>query len=202
MVPGIEAAEEFGVSWIAMVCSFWHEYSIAQGPPWYGFDFKNKKMTFYDDGKTRINTTTWLQCGRAMTVLLSFKELPDDENDTSPTVSRWRNKPLWISSFFVSQREMLDSIQRVSGQTDADWTIEYEPSADRWKRGMESLKNGDRSGMATAMYARTFYPNGDGDIQSKGQLDNEVLGLPKEDMVEASRRAVELIESGYNYFNR
>ena len=199
VIPGVKAIEEAGFSsYIVMCCSFWYEYSIAQGPEWYGFDFANKKITLYDDGKTKIPTTTWRQCGRALASLLSLKELPEDESDKSTTVSNWRNKPLYISSFFVSQRDMLDSIQKVSGETDKDWTIKYETSADRWKRGMDLLKNGDRTGFATAMYSRTFFPNGDADFRSKG-LANEALGLPKEDMEEASKRAIELVERGYNY---
>jgi hypothetical protein len=197
--PGIEAVEEAGVSsFIVMCCSFWYEFSVAQGHQWYGFDFANKKMTFYDEGKTAIPTTTWRQCGRALASLLSLKELPEDENDKATTISNWRNKPLYISSFFLSQREMLDSIQRVSGETDKDWTIEYEASADRWKRGNDLLKNGDRSGHALAMYSRTFFPNGDADFRSKG-LANEALGLPKEDLDEASKRAVDMVKRGYNY---
>ncbi|KAF5008598.1 hypothetical protein FDECE_5132 [Fusarium decemcellulare] len=200
---GIEAIEKAGVSsWIAMCCSYWYEFSIAQGPQWYGFDFSNnqKKVTLYDDGKTQINTSTWLQCGRAIASLLSLKELPEDENDKSPTISQWRNKPLYISSFLVSQREMLDSIQRVTGTTDKDWQIEYEGSKARWERGMGLLQKGDRSGFALAMYARTFYPNGDGNFGAKYGLANDVLGLPTEDLDEASKRALEMVEASYNYY--
>jgi len=49
-----------------------------------------------------------------------LKELPDDESDTSLTLSRWMNKPLYISSFLISQRDMLDSVNRVMGTTEKD----------------------------------------------------------------------------------
>lgn len=201
--PGINAIEEAGVSsWIAMCCSFWYEFSVCQGPQWYGFDFSNgqKKITLYDDGNTQINTSTWEQCGRAFASLLSLKVIPDDENDKSPTISQWRNKPLYISSFLLSQRQMLDSIQRVTGTTDKDWTIEYEGAKERWQRGCDLVKQGDHSGWALAMYARTFFPNGDGNFEAKYGLANEALGLPKEDLDEASARAVEMAEANYNYF--
>ncbi|KAF4983912.1 hypothetical protein FZEAL_789 [Fusarium zealandicum] len=203
VMPGIKAIEETGVSsWVAMCCSYWYEFSVAQGPQWYGFDFSNnqKKITFYDDGMTQINTSTWLQCGRALVSLLNLKELPEDENDKSPTISQWRNKPLYISSFLLSQREMLDSVQRVTGTTDKDWQIEHEGSKARWQRGMDLLSSGDRSGWALAMYARTFYPNGDGNFEAKHGLANDVLGLPKEDLDEASKRAIGMVEASYNYY--
>ncbi|KAF7555975.1 hypothetical protein G7046_g6418 [Stylonectria norvegica] len=201
--PVIEAIQKAGVSsWIGLVSSFWYEFSVATGENWYGFNFKEKKMTFYDDGNTRINTTTWLQTGRAMAKLLSLKELPEDENDTSPTISKWRDAPLRISSFRLSQREMLDSIERVTGTTDKDWTIEYESSKARYERGMERLKAGDRSAFAIVLYSRVFFPNGDGDFETSHGIENKTLGLPVEDLDEASKRAVEMVENGYNYFTK
>src|SRR4051794_23008406 len=68
-------------SWISIICGFWYEFSLAGGPERYGFDFKNHTVTFFDDGNTPINTSTWSQCGRAVANLLSLKVLPDDEND-------------------------------------------------------------------------------------------------------------------------
>jgi hypothetical protein len=200
---GVQAIEKVGFSsWIAMVCGFWYEFSTACPPEWYGFDIANRKATFYDDGKTRINTSTWIQCGNALAGLLSLKELPEDENDTSPNVSQWRDKALYVSSFRINQREMLDSLQRVTGTTDADWSIDYEGSKERWERGKALLQSGDRRGHALAMYARTFFPNGDGDFESKNGTANKVLGLPEEDLDEASKRAVAMNEGGYNYFTK
>ena len=200
--PGIEAAEEAGISYIVLSCGFWYEHSVAQGPTFFGFDVNKRNATLYDDGKTIITTSTWQQCGRAFAALLSLKELPEDENDKSPTISQWRNKLLYIKSFRISQRDMLDSLQRVLGETDKDWTIDYEPSADRYKRAMGLLKQGDRSGYTMAMYSRTFFPNGDADSETKYGLANDELGLPKEDLDEASKRAIDLTEGGYNYFTR
>ena len=200
VLGGIEDIEKGGVSsWVTMCCSFWYEFSLSLGSNggWYGFDFKNKKVAFNDDGNTKINTSTWDQCGRAIKSLLSLKELPEDEHDTSPTVSQWRNKPLYISSFLVSQRDMLDSVHRVMGTTDKDWKIESEKSSERYKHGLERFKKGDHIGFAIALYSRTFYPNGDGNFEAKHGLANGALGLPKEDLDEATKRAVGLAESGF-----
>ncbi|KAK7227392.1 hypothetical protein V2G26_015395 [Clonostachys chloroleuca] len=196
---GLADVEKTGTaSWIALVCSFWYEFSLSFNANSYGFDIPNKKVTFFDDGSTAINTSTWDQCGRAVASLLSLKELPDDESDRSATVSDWKNRPLYISSFKVSQREMLDSIQRVQGTTDADWVIEHESSSERYKRGQELLKTGDYGGFVICLYTRVFYPNGDGDIEERYGLANEVLGLPKEDLDEASARAIELAAKNAN----
>ena len=187
--------ESLGASYIAMVCGFWYEWSLALGEPWFGFDIKNKKVTFFDDGKTLVNASTWRQCGRALAALLSLPE-----SGTSPAISQWKNKPFYISSFRVSQRDMLDSIHRVTGTTDKDWEITYEPTAQRYKNGKDEMQKGVMTGFAKAMYSRVFFPNGDGDFESSRGLANGLIGLPKEDLDEATKRTVEMVESNWSPF--
>ncbi|KAI9777016.1 MAG: hypothetical protein M1835_005343 [Candelina submexicana] len=204
VVADIDEIAKIGASsWIALVCNMWYEYSLAAGPEWFGFDFKEKKLTLYDDGNTKINVTTWEQCGRAVAAYLNLKELPEDENDQSPTISTWRNKPLYISSFLLNQKDMFESWKRVSGDKDSDWTIDSEPSAERNKRGLEILRTtGDRKGLGLAAFSRIFFPNGGGDYESKLGLANDVLGLPKEDLDERTRFAKEMVDDGYSPFDR
>lgn len=196
---GIKAVEDGGISsWIALTCGTWYEFSLAMGPWWFGIDFANKRVEQCDDGNTLINTSTWEQCGRAIASLLSLKELPDNEEDTSPSISRWRNRALTISSFQISQRDILDSVNRVKGMTDADWQIQREPSHVRYRRGLDLLKSGHRLGFALALYARIFYPDGGANHEATTALDNEILGLPKEDLDEATRRAIGMVDAGFN----
>ena len=187
--------ESLGASYVAMVCGFWYEWSLALGESWFGFDVKNKKVTFFDDGETRINTSTWRQCGRALAALLSLPV-----TGAEPAIEQWKNKLLPFSSFRVSQRDMLDSLHRVLGTADKDWEIKREPTAQRYKDGIEEMQNGMFTGRAKAMYTRVFYPNGDGDFEASMGLENDVLGLPKEELDEATKRAVEMVESGWNPF--
>jgi len=187
--------EGVDTSWIVLVCGFWYEWSLALKKPFFGFDIADRSVTFYDDGKTKIDVSTWDQCGRAIAGLLSLPE-----SGASPCVADWKNKPLYINSFKVSQRDMLDSLHRVLGTTDKDWTIDFEPTDQRFKRGLEDWENGNRMGFATASYARIFYPNGDGDFESKWGTSNKLLGLPKEDLDEATKRVVEMVESGWSPF--
>lgn len=121
--------EELGVSaWVGITCGFWYEYSLPFGPCTYGFDLPNRTVTFFDDGNTRINTSTLPQCGRAVARLLGLKILPDDGGDRTPCLSHYRNRFVYVSSFKISQREMLDSILRVTGTEMRDWKISHEDS--------------------------------------------------------------------------
>ena len=190
-IEDVKNVEGGGVNYVAMVCGFWYEFSLAMGEPWLGFNIQKRTATFYGDGTTKINTSTWEQCGRAVAGLLSlpFK-------NRKPAVQDWKNEGLYISSFLISQRDMLDSLNRVLSTSDADWTITYEPVEERYQKGLEEMQSGNRLGFAKAMYARLFFPSGEGDYETGHELDNKKLGLPEEDFDEATRRAVEMREKG------
>jgi hypothetical protein len=181
-------------SWVGITCGFWYEYSLSRSPAMYGFDFANRAVTFYDDGNTHINTSTWRQCGRAVASLLSLKIEPDRPNDKSPCLAKFKNDSVYISSFNVSQRDMLASAMRVTGTTEKDWKINYEPSNERYKAGRELFQKGDSIGIAKMLYSRIFYPDGCGDFEAKYGLNNDMLGLPKENIDEATKAAIQMAE--------
>lgn len=182
LFANVTEIERLGVSsFFLLACNFWYEFSLGGGPHRYGFDFKKRSLTLYDGGNVAINTSTWPQCGRAVASLLSLKELPDDENDASPTVSRFRNECVYISSFALSQRDMFQSVKRVTGTTDADWTISHEDTKQRYKEGLEAIKTGNHEGWMKMGYSRMFFPDGAGNYEGRG-LHNDVLGLTGEDI--------------------
>ena len=194
-----EEIEGLGMSWIGFVCSFWYEFSLGGGTVRYGFDFKDRKLILFDDGNTPINTSTWPQCGRGVASLLSLKVLPDDENDKSTTLSQFRNGHCRISSFLVSQKDMFESVKRVTGTTDKDWKISSEPSVERYEKGKKDMLAGDRPSFAIQMYTRVFFQNGDGNYEKSHGLANEALGLPKEDLDECTKKGIEYAMSDQSY---
>ena len=98
---------------------------------------------------------------------------------------------VYVSSFTVSQRDMLESALRVTGTKEVDWTITKEPAQERYASGIKEIQEGKRIGFAKMLYTRVFYPDGSGDFeQHKGTL-NSLLGLPKEDIDEATKAAIE-----------
>ena len=149
----------------------------------YGFDFKEKKLTLFDDGNIKIHTSTWPQCGRAVATLLALEDLKP-----------WENKAVNITSFFISQRDMLASVLRVTGDNESDWTITHEGVQERYKRGVEMFQQGNFVGFAILLYARIFFPDAAPSLE--GHIDNEKLGLPEEDLDEFTRIAVKYVESG------
>ena len=180
--------------WITLCCGFWYEFSLAGTEARYGFDFDKKKVTYYDDGNTKINTSTFSQVGRAVASLLSMKILPDNENDKSAYLSQYAHRAVRVSSFFVSQRDMYQSVLKVTGDSEQDWTITHEDVVKRFHRGQRLLKEGQMVGFGILLYARVFYKDGAGDYND--ELDNAVLGLPEENLDEATKIAVEMARAG------
>jgi hypothetical protein len=195
-IKTVEDVEKAGATYVAMCSSFWYEFSLGMGEPWFGFNIKERKVTFYGTGEKRIDTSTWEVCGEAVAALLS---LPVEKSaDGKPALQDWANKGLYVSSFLVSQREMLDSLHRVLGTTDKDWTIRYQDVEERYKEGVEQLQAGNRVGFAQAMYASVFRENAP-TFDKTGGVDNRVLGVKEESLDEATKRAVEMVKGGFGY---
>lgn len=184
--------ERLGMQWLAVCCGFWYDYSLAGGEARFGFDFDKRTLTLYDDGNTKNSTSTLSQVGRAVAKVLSLKELPEDENDKSLTVSSFLQKAVYLKSFVLSQNDMFESVKRVTGTTDADWTVTHENTKERYQAGMAQVKTGNMAGFSKLLYARAFYPDDPSDLASKAQ--NELLGLPEEDLDEATKAGVDLVK--------
>ena len=179
--------EKLGKSWIAVVTGYWYEFSLSGGVERYGFDFENRKVVFVDDGEARIPTSTWPQVGRAVASVMNHLE-------------KFKNNYVYIASFVINQREMLESVKRVSG-TD-DWKVEHQNHKERYDSGISDLKQGNLEGFARAMYTRMFYPDGSGNYAEQRGLHNDMLGLPKEDLDEATKVALEMVRSASTTFGK
>jgi hypothetical protein len=176
---------------------------LARGIDHVGFDFKNKTLRYFDDGNTRISLSSWPQTGLTVAKLLGLKVLPEDESDKSPTLAEFRNRLAYVASFTVNQKEMFESVLRVTGGKESDWKVSHEPVTDIYKKGMERLKSGDTGGFPQLLYARMFFPDkkkpelGCGNFDELRGLDNEKLGLSKEELDYYTKEAVRLVETGH-----
>jgi len=180
-------------SYISASTGFWYEWSVSLTAG-FGFDFSSRTATFYDDGKTQMSLSTWPQVGRAVAALLSLPV--EKEESASASLSDFRNQQIYVASFTTSQAEILDSILRVTGDKREDWKVEYETSRDRYERGIEAMSQGDRMGFARMLYARSMYPvPGVANTEGTHGLTNEMLGLQKEDLDEATKLAVERVRA-------
>ncbi|KAH7024657.1 uncharacterized protein B0I36DRAFT_250248 [Microdochium trichocladiopsis] len=195
--------EERGVSsWISLVCGFWYEFSLGQGTETFGIDSSKKEAILFDGGNTQMDTSTLSYVGKTVAALLS---LPEKKADAAATTSggkggsleQFKNNYVRVAEFSVTQREMLDSVQRVSGTTDKDWKISHETTRERYAHASGEVMKGNYALFVTAMYSRVWFPDGSPVYHDKG-LHDELLGLQKEELDVASKRAVDRGRVGYN----
>ncbi|KAI4114046.1 MAG: hypothetical protein LQ338_008069, partial [Usnochroma carphineum] len=128
--------------------------------------------------------------GRAVAGLLSLPIKPEGSS-TEACLENLRNNVVYINSFTVSQKDMLASVLRLTGTKEDDWTIRKEPAQELFSTAAKQVKEGKKEGFANFLYSRIFFPDGCGDFErSKGTL-NSMLGLPEEDIDEATKVAIE-----------
>ncbi|XWW92219.1 hypothetical protein V2A60_000142 [Cordyceps javanica] len=183
-------------SYILLDSQFWYEFSLAGGPSRYGFDFVKKSLVLFDGGDKPMDTTTWPQSGRAVAALLSLKRLPENASDKSTTLADFSNGTAYIRSFRVTQRDMFESVKRVTKGTDDEWTITHESSQARFDESKARVKANDFTTFTKMLYSRVWMGNA-GDLEGRvGTLHNEALGLPVESLDEATAEAIRLALSG------
>ncbi|KAH7104247.1 hypothetical protein BKA62DRAFT_755439 [Auriculariales sp. MPI-PUGE-AT-0066] len=188
--PICEHIKSLGVSsFVEVSTGYWYEWSLAFADG-FGFDFVTKKVTFYDDGETKMSLSTWPQVGRAVAALLS---LPI-KSEGGSCLEDYQNKSVYMNSFTVSQKDIFQSILRVTGDKPEDWKVEYESSADRYSNAAAAAaaEGGDYSALRRMFYARCFYPiPGLGNSEKHHGLINDAIGLKPDDIDEATRRGIE-----------
>lgn len=189
----IETRGQGRTRWVSLACSFWYEFSLAGTEARYGFDFGKRTLTLINEGRTRINTSTWPQVGRAVARLLALPAQQPTRAATGLSLDQVRNRAVCVSSFHVSQRDMLASVLRVTGTSESEWTVTSEGHAERFVRGKKMMQEGNFMGFGILLYTRAFFPDDPADFQHK--LDNAGLGLyEEEDLDAATKIAVELSE--------
>ncbi|KAF2021060.1 NAD(P)-binding protein [Aaosphaeria arxii CBS 175.79] len=190
--------ESLGKSkWIGIACSFWYEYSLSWSH-FYGFDIQKRHVLWYDDGLQKINTSTWPQTGRGVAELLSLPISKTEDGSESATLSDYANDFVRISSFAVNQRDMFESLKRVTKTTDSDWTFDSVPAKQIFEESVQQMEKGNHSAFGRRLYSRFFFPGENAGLyEVTSGLDNEKLGLPKEDLDEFTKKSVELAESNY-----
>lgn len=192
--------ERLGMSWIGLTCGFWYEHSLAS-PELFGINITKRKATLFDEGVQKLNVSTWGFVGNAVGKILSLPASQEQGNDDEGckeevTLSHYKNTMVFVSSFTVSQRDMLESVQRVTETTEEEWKITKVDAKKRFEDAKEKVRNGDRSAFGRCLYTRYLYDD-EGLFEKSHGLDNERLGLGEEDLDEATRRAVDVAESGY-----
>jgi hypothetical protein len=148
----------------------------------WSIDIPGKKATLYNVGDTKFNTSTLAQVGRGVAALLS---LPDEKLDS------YKNRPVYLRSFLISQRDILDSAIRATGTKESDWEIKTQGPEDAIQASREAVAAGNMMAFVGEFYTAHMQEGRGGNYEEKAAKDAEVLGLEKENLDEVVKRVVE-----------
>ena len=150
----------------------------------FGLKIKDRTVKLFDDGNTKLSTTTLPHVGRAVAKLL---ELPIGK------LEKYKNGFVYVQSFCVSQMEMLNALKKATGTEDKDWKITKIPVDEAIAQGNNDAQDGNRMGMVDVLYGMNFKPGMGGNFQRKS--DNQFLGLDEEDLEEVVKGVVQEAEA-------
>ena len=120
-----------------------------------------------------------------------------DSSNSRASLQHYANNFVYSSSYFVTQTDLLQAIQKARGESDADWTYIKDKTIEK---NIEQAKEGVKAGNFMAGFGLTlsaYIGEGrGGDYQSKALEDHEVLGLEEEqDFDGAVKRTLEALQS-------
>lgn len=177
--------EAKGMSWVAIVNNPWFDWSLKKGM--WSIEISSKKATLYNVGDTKFNTSTQAQVGRAVAKLLS---LPDEKLNT------FNNRPLYVSSFLISQRDIFDSAVRATGTKESDWEITKQEPEEAIEASRKAVAAGNMMAFVGEFYTAHMQEGRGGDYEDKASKDAAAIGLEKEDLDEVMKRVVAELAAG------
>ncbi|KAH6867209.1 putative oxidoreductase CipA-like protein [Thelonectria olida] len=177
--------EKLGASsWVSVAVGPWLDGGLDAGL--WGINAKARKATIWQGAVAKANTATIAHTGQAVAAVLSLPEAD---------LVKYRNKAVYTPSFYLTQREILDAVQRATGTTDADWDIESRDVSEVAKEYEEKISQGDGLAPFVKFFVTHFLEGHGGDFNRKvnaAELKKlEQLGLQKEDLDEAVKAALE-----------
>ncbi|KAF2023288.1 NAD(P)-binding protein, partial [Setomelanomma holmii] len=171
--------EEKGMSWVAVANNPWFDWSLARGM--WSIDIPRKKATIYNVRDAKFNTSTLAQVGRGVAALLS---LPDEKLDA------FKNRPVYLRSFFVNQRDILNSAIRATGTNESDWDVKTQEPEEAIKASREAVAAGNMMAVVGEFYTAHMQKGRGGDYEEKAVEDAKLLGLQKEALDEVVGRVI------------
>ncbi|KAK0899634.1 hypothetical protein LTR02_009545 [Friedmanniomyces endolithicus] len=177
-----------GLAWIGVATNPFFDLFLIKQSKVFGIDPESHTATIYPDAGA-FNTSTMDRIGLAVTRLLS---LPiSDHSNSRASLQHYANNFLYVSSFCVTQKQILQAFQKAKGESGADWKV----SEDRTiKQFLQECQAGLKQGNMQAAWGLTichYIGEGlGGNYEEKAEQDRKVLGLQEEDFEEAAKRAI------------
>lgn len=155
-----DRAAEGGMEWMSVSCGMWVAWAIPHG--FMGLDLAGKRFEMLDGGEGRVSCTT-----EGNTAVAVVRALTTHVEET-------RNRNVFLQDFSVSQRELLEEVERQTGEKFEVTELDSRKLAEEKKKEFEG---GDvyaqypliNIGFMTGRYGGWF--------EKEGEVMSGVLGL-------------------------
>ncbi|KAI0975779.1 NmrA-like family protein [Xylaria arbuscula] len=154
-------ADEGQIEWMSISCGVWIKWGMAHD--FVGMHVKEQRFVFWDDGEGYFSSTSEKN---TVAGLLQALKVPEET----------KNKNLFFSDFAITQKQLLDSIERVQGVNYKTETINSEKFIEEKK---EAEKQGDDSATLALIETGFVLGNYGGHLEKEGIIMNQKLGLPE-----------------------
>ncbi|KAJ4992464.1 isoflavone reductase [Stagonosporopsis vannaccii] len=166
--------KESKMEWTSLVTGGWLDWGLKGKI--YPFDFKSRTATILDDGEAMFTATILKKVAKALVAILDNAEAT-------------RNTYVYVSSFEMTQNQLLHALEKVDGQK---WNVKHENSEDIIQQGKEIIAQGNYDGTLNLVVGLMFGKLGLG--HTKRELWNERLGLEADDLDQTLKEIVSEIK--------
>ncbi|KAF3020165.1 hypothetical protein E8E14_009809 [Neopestalotiopsis sp. 37M] len=165
-------AAEGVIEWMAISCGMWIKWSMAHD--FLGMHVAERRFVFWDDGEGLFSCTTEENTAAG---LIEALKRPEETKNTN----------VYLSDFAISQKQLLEAIERIQGVKYATETIDSYALINEKQREVEG-----GSDLATFALIETGFVTGryGGHLEEEGKVMNEQLRLPKKTLDEVVRGAL------------
>ncbi|KAK4947885.1 hypothetical protein LTR10_013393 [Elasticomyces elasticus] len=183
-VPPMSAAKasrsmitELGIPYTGFITNPWLDWNISSGL--FSIDVASRKATLYTGAVTRFNTTTIAQV--ALAVVRFVRQLLQPEPNFR--IEDYRDREVYIRSFLLTQKELLEAVQQATNTSADDWKVEMQDVQVYIRDGESLMGQGQfMRGLFQVLFGCLYSEGFGGDYESDKGVDNAVLGLPQEDL--------------------
>ncbi|KAJ8124002.1 hypothetical protein ONZ43_g175 [Nemania bipapillata] len=168
-------ADEGQIEWMSISCGMWLKW--AMNYDFLGMHVREQRFVFWDDGTGYFSCTTEENTAAG---LLQALKVPEET----------KNMNVLLSDFAITQKQLLEAIERIQGVTYKTETI----SSDKLiEEKQAAVRQGD--GLATMALIETGFVTGKfgGHLEKEGVILNQKLGLPKRTIDEVVINALKAV---------
>ncbi|KAF2185626.1 NAD(P)-binding protein [Zopfia rhizophila CBS 207.26] len=163
------------LTWTSLVTGHFFDHGLSTGL--LKLNIKGRKAYLQDGGNIKFSGTNLDTIGTAVAKVLQ----PENEEKT-------KNKLLYIHSFSVTQNEILDVLEQVTGQK---WERVYEDSKKQIGEARPKMLEGDDDAREEVVSVWGIVAS---DWRKKEGFANQLIGLQKESLEEVVKRVVQNVK--------